>query len=181
VAGSGEPVAAPVATASAAPSARVPEVAYAKSTRPDEPRYARALAEADDPLEMQRLGLDAGASELVAALDDGGLVARVALAALPFAEDALLALGPLAERALAARAGAQKSGRTGDALPSANALLEVARALAERGPGDGEVADPEGVTRALTLFAQLAQDEALPEETRALAADAASAARGWWR
>lgn len=152
-----------------------------KSTRPEEPRYARALAAEGDLLELRRLGLDAGASELVDALDDGGRIAEVALAALPFAEDALLALGPLAERAKAARGGATKSARTGDGMPTAGALLEVARGLARSGPGDGEVADPEGVGRALALLDELAADGALPEETRALAADAARGIRGWER
>lgn len=177
-AGSGEPLAAPTPVASVAePRAR--EARYTKSARPEEPRYARALEAGEDPLELQRLGLDAGATELLEALDEGGRVAAIALGALPFAEDALLALGPLCDRALSVGAGASNSPRTGEALPTLEALLEVVRKLAQRGPEGRELADPDGVGRALAGLAKLAEDDGLPAETRALAADALQAIRGW--
>lgn len=177
--GSGDRAAAPLAAPSASASARAPVPTYTKSPRLTEARYVRALGAEDDRLELERLALDAGADELVDALDDGGALARVALAALPFADDGLGALGPLTARAEAARKGASMSARTGEAAPPLAALLETTRTLAERGPEDREVVDPDGVGRALHTLDGLVTDGALPAETRALAADAARAIRAW--
>src|SRR5262249_2063750 len=64
------------------------------------PRFGDPLgiqARGDDPLEKERLAVAVGAAGLLAGLDEGGEAAEVALAALPFADDAEIALVRLSD------------------------------------------------------------------------------------
>ncbi|HEU4536925.1 MAG TPA: thiamine biosynthesis protein, partial [Polyangiaceae bacterium] len=53
--------------------------------------WQRALAEPDDPIELDRLAATEGASGLLAGLEEGGAVGLAALRALPRADDAEIA------------------------------------------------------------------------------------------
>src|SRR5690606_18750197 len=131
----GEPSAAPASGAPGGASAQptalpVRPPARPASARAADPRWRLALGE--DPVERARLAEAEGASGLLDALDDGGEIADVALLALPYADDADLAFGPLAERALAAP--------PATAGPLVRALLEIAGRPAR----PREPLDPEG-------------------------------------
>lgn len=117
----------------------------------------------EDPLERARLAEAVGAAELLAAVDDGGEVAATALSALPFADDADIALGKLGERALAA----------GPAeLPP---LLQAILGIAGRPARPREPLDPEGGQACADAMLSIAARTALPKEVRALAVSAARA------
>lgn len=58
--------------------------------------WQRAMQGNDDPIELDRLADAEGATGLLVGLEEGGLVGIAALSALPFADDAELALGRLA-------------------------------------------------------------------------------------
>lgn len=148
--------------ASAAPaSSTAARAAPARSPRLDDPRWR--LAAGDDPLDRARLAEAEGAAGLLDALADGGEIARTALAALPAAPDAELALGPLAERALAAP--------PGEIEPILQALLEIVG----RPPAPREPLDPEGARAAAEAALTLAARRDLPAPARALAISAARA------
>ena len=61
------------------------------------PLWAAALATPEDAIELARLAEAEGATGLQVGLEEGGAVGLVALAALPFADDAELAMGRLSE------------------------------------------------------------------------------------
>ncbi|WP_437944473.1 thiamine biosynthesis protein [Sorangium sp. So ce281] len=143
-------------------SAASPSVApRPPSPRLTDPRWR--LAAGDDPLERARLAEAEGASGLLAALDDGGDIALTALRALPYADDADLALGPLAERARAV---------SGPSLPP---LLEALLGIAGRPPRPREPLDPDGARGAAAALVDLAGRRDLPSDQRALAISAARA------
>jgi len=136
-------------------------------SRERDPRWQRARG--DDPLERARLAEAEGAARLVEALDDGGEVAATALLALPYADDADLALGPVSQRALAAK--------PADLAPLLQALLEIAGRPAR----PREPLDPEGARAAGEALLALARRRDLPRDLRALAVSGARAlaARGY--
>jgi hypothetical protein len=151
--------ASPSASANAAPV--IPAVARPDSPRLKDPRWQRAGGE--DPADRQALADALGATGLVEALDDGSEIARTALSALPLADDADLALGPLARRALAA-SGADLG-----------AILEAILGIAGRPAGAREALDPEGAAEAGEAMITLASRTSLPREQRASAVSAARA------
>ncbi|WP_240806937.1 thiamine biosynthesis protein [Polyangium spumosum] len=140
------------ATASAPP---------ARSPRLDDPRWQRAMGE--DPAGLAALADALGATGLVEALGDGGVIQRTALLALPLADDADLALGPLGGRALVT---------TGEERA---AVLEALLGVAGRPADAREMLDPEGAGEAAAAVLSIANDASLPREHRALAVSAARA------
>ncbi|MGK3993413.1 thiamine biosynthesis protein [Sorangium sp. So ce1024] len=148
----------PSASATAQPSAAAPRP---PSPRLTDPRWRRAAD--DDPLEHARLAEAEGAAGLLAALEDGGDIADAALRALPYADDADLALGPLAERAAAAPA---------SSLPP---LLDALLGVAGRPPRPREPLDPDGARAAAAILLELSGRRDLPPEQRAVAISAARA------
>ncbi|WP_437694025.1 thiamine biosynthesis protein [Sorangium sp. So ce176] len=151
--------ASPPSSAAASPSASA--APRPPSPRLTDPRWLRAAG--DDPLEHARLAEAEGASGLLAALDDGGDIALAALRALPYADDADLALGPLAERARAAPA------------PSLPPLLDALLGVAGRPPRPREPLDPDGARAAAATLLELSGRRDLPAEQRAVAISAARA------
>ncbi|WP_437283114.1 thiamine biosynthesis protein [Sorangium sp. So ce375] len=149
------------AASSAAAAASPPAAPRPPSPRLTDPRWR--LAAGEDPLECARLAEAEGASGLLAALDDGGDIALTALRALPYADDADLALGPLAERARAA---------SGPLLPP---LLEALLGIAGRPPRPREPLDPDGARGAAAVLVELSARRDLPADQRALAISAARA------
>ncbi|AUX23468.1 thiamine biosynthesis protein [Sorangium cellulosum] len=131
------------------------------SPRLTDPRWRRAAG--DDPLELARLAEAEGATELLAALDDGGEIERTALRALPYADDADLGLAPLAERARAAP------------VASLGPLLEALLGIAGRPPRPREPLDPDGLRVAAAVLLELSGRQDLPAAQRALAISAARA------
>jgi hypothetical protein len=103
-----------------------------------------------------------GAAELVAAVEAGGPMGETALAALPFADDADVALGRLGDLAKADPA-------------RRRAVLAAMLGVAGRPREPRELLDPEGVRRAAEAVLGLAGDRTLPREDRALAISAARA------
>jgi hypothetical protein len=104
-----------------------------------------------------------GATELLLALDDGGQVAETALAALPFADDADIALGKLGSRALLAGP---------SDLPQ---LLEAILVIAGKPARPREPLDPEGARACAEAMIAIASRKSLPREARAVAVSAARA------
>lgn len=148
------PVVAPPATIAPPPSPRLTD-----------PRWLQASSTAgEDPLERARLAVSAGAAELLEGIADGGDTAVTALAALPYADDADLALGPLAELA---RRGAGVGGR--------RRVLVAILGIAGRPRQPREPLDPEGARRCGELLLTMAADHALPRDERSLALSAARA------
>jgi hypothetical protein len=144
---------------------RVPAPASVNThPRLDDPRWLAARS--DDPLEKARLAEAVGAAELLAGIGDGGETAETALAALPFADDAEIALGPLADRIATPEA-------TDGALR--HRLLSVILAVAGQPRRQREPLDPEGARRCGQVLLRLAADTSLPREDRALAVSAARA------
>ncbi|WP_437804930.1 thiamine biosynthesis protein [Sorangium sp. So ce1078] len=150
--------------ASSSPSS--PAASLSAAPRPPSPRLTDPrwrLAAGDDPLERARLAESEGASGLLAALEDGGDIALTALRALPYADDAELALAPLAERARAA------SG------PSLTPLLDALLGIAGRPPRPREPLDLDGARAAAAALVELSGRRDLPAEQRALAISASRA------
>lgn len=117
----------------------------------------------EDPAGLEALAHALGAAGLVEALGDGGVITRTALLALPLADDADLALGPLGKRALVAT--------DEDRAATLEALLGVAgRPATAR-----EHLDPEGAREAGAALLSIASNTSLPREHRALAVSAARA------
>ena len=146
------------ATASAAP--------LRASPRRTDPRWI--LAAADDPLDKARLALAVGAAELLEGVEDGGETAEIALAALPFADDAEVALGRLGELA---RAGG----------PGRRRILDAILGVAGQPGRQREALDREGPRRCGDAVLAVAADASAPREERALAVSAARALaeHGW--
>ena len=128
-----------------------------------DPRWLLASSSAgDDPLEKARLAVSVGAAELLDGIADGGDTAATALAALPYADDADIALGRLAELA------------RGDAASRRRVLLAIL-AIAGQPRRAREPLDPEGVSRCGELLLEMAADPALARDERSLAISAARA------
>jgi hypothetical protein len=116
-----------------------------------------------DPLDVQALAQAEGAAGLLEGVEDGGDLFRVACDALPFAEDADLALGRLGEIALLE-----------DAALSDAAVIVISR-IARRPPSRGEPLDPDGVASAARAVLTLATRADLPRPRRSHAISAARA------
>lgn len=124
-------------------------------------RWQRALAEPDDPVELDRLAIAEGASGLLAGLEEGGAVGLAALRALPRADDAEVALGRLAEILVQADARSLP--------PVIDAIEGVAlRPLAQR-----ERLDPLGAHASFDALVAVAKRTSLPKPTRARAVSVA--------
>ncbi|HTN82713.1 MAG TPA: thiamine biosynthesis protein [Sorangium sp.] len=149
---------APPSSSAAAPASAAPRP---PSPRLTDPRWRRAAG--DDPLEQARLAEAEGASGLLAGLEDGGDIAAAALRALPYADDADLALGPLAARARAAPP---------SSLPP---LLDALLGIAGRPPRQREPLDPDGARAAAAALVELSGRRDVPAEQRAVAISAARA------
>ncbi len=131
-----------------------------ESPRLRDPRWVEARGE--DLLQKGRLAIAVGTAELLAGLADGGETAETALLAIPFAEDAEIALGPLAEIA------------RGDAGRRRRVLAAIL-AVAGQPPQQREPLDPEGARRCGEVMLALARDVSVPRDERALAVSAARA------
>jgi hypothetical protein len=145
------------------PSASIP-APPPENPRLHDPRWIDARS--DDPLEKARLAVAVGAAALLAGLDDGGETAETALKAIPFADDAEIALGPLADR-LRRDASRRRS------------ILGAILGVAGQPPRQREPLDPEGARRCGEILVGLAADASLPREERALAVSAARALAEW--
>jgi hypothetical protein len=150
-------------------SASVPVVASvqassgppAPSPRRTDPLWLRARD--GDPAERIRLAIAVGASGLLDGVEDGGEVAVTALGALPYADDAELALGRLGELA-----------RAGTGSPR-RALLEAILGIAGQPRRQREALDPEGVKRCAEALLSIAAQVSVPRAERSLAVSAARA------
>jgi hypothetical protein len=145
------------------PSATAPPAP--ESPRLHDPRWLEARG--DDPLEKARLAVAVGAAELLAGADDEDRVADTALAALPYADDAQIALGRLGDLALD-RASPRGTARR-------RRVLEAILGIAGQPRRPTEPLDPEGARRCGRALLALAADRALPRDERALAVSAARA------
>jgi hypothetical protein len=151
----------PVAT-SAAPERLAPAAPAAprESSRIQDERWLRARDA--DPLEKERLAVAVGAAGLLAGLDDGGDTADTALLALPYADDAEVALGHLAALARA------DPGRR-------RRVLAAILGIAGRPPHPRDPLDLEGARRCADVMILLASDPSVPRDERAFALSAARA------
>ncbi|MBK9265295.1 MAG: thiamine biosynthesis protein [Polyangiaceae bacterium] len=148
----------PLSASAASPSSAA---GVTPSARLEDERWQRAKGE--DLADKQALADALGAAGLLDALDDGGDITTTALASLPLADDADVALGPLAKRALTAT------------NESRELLLSALLGIAGRPARAREWVDPEGAAEAGAAVLAIAKDEALPREHRALAVSAARA------
>jgi hypothetical protein len=121
------------------------------------------LARDEDPAERQRLALAVGAAGLLEGVDDGGDTAALALSALPYADDADLALGKLADLAQTADPAHRR------------ALLDTILTIAGHPRKSRELLDPEGVRRCAETMVALAARDAIPRDDRAIAVSIARA------
>jgi hypothetical protein len=143
-----------------------PASAQPLAPKPPSPRLSDPLwirGSDEDPLERARLAEAIGASELILGLDDGGQVANTALAALPFADDADIALGKLGSMALTAG--------PAELLP----ILEAILAIAGKPARPREPLDPEGARACGAAMLTVASRTSLPREPRSLAVSVARA------
>ena len=140
-------------------------VASPEAPRPpshaNDPRWRRAMG--DDPIEIERLALAVGAAELLEGVEEGGEPRRVALLALPHADDSDIALRRLGEIATAAKPG------------TAAQVLDAMLGIARRPRTQRELLDPEGVRAAGAALVAIASRPQAPREERALAVSAARA------
>ena len=154
---SGSPPASAPVVASALASSALP----APSPRRGDPLWLRARDA--DPAERMRLAIAVGASGLLDGVEDGGEIAATALGALPYADDAELALGRLGELARADGGGLRR------------ALLGAILGIAGQPRRQREALDPEGVKRCAEALLVIAVQASLPRAERALAVSAARA------
>jgi hypothetical protein len=124
-------------------------------------RWRRALAEPDDPIELDRLASAEGASGLLAGLEEGGAVGLAALRALPRADDAEVALRRLSEILLQADA---------RALPP---VLDAVEGVALGPRPQRERLDPVGEHAAFDALVAVAKRSDVPAPTRARAVSVA--------
>ena len=119
--------------------------------------WPQALAAPDDALELDRLADAEGCAGLLVGLEEGGAVGRTALRALPFADDAELAMGRLAEIA-----------RQADdaALPL---VLDAIEGIAQRPLHQREPLDPLGTHAAFDALVEIAKRDRTPPPWRAQA------------
>lgn len=151
-------------SASTAPNSAVdspPSGTQSPAARATDERWQRAKGE--DLADKQALADALGATGLVEALDDGGDIATTALLCLPLADDADLALAPLAKRL----SSSMNEWR--------EAYLVAILGIAGRPARSRESMDPEGAVEAGEAILAIAKNDGLPKEHRALAISAARA------
>lgn len=122
--------------------------------------WQRAMNAPDDPIELLRLAGAEGATGLMAGLEEGGASSVVALAALPYAEDADLAMGRLAEIVL------QADEKT------APLVIAAIAGIAQRPLRSTELLDPLGAHAAFDALVVVAKKDKLPADVRAQAVSA---------
>jgi len=145
----------------AAPPPALTGSAAAESPRRSDPLWQRAAG--DDPIERARLADAVGAAGLLEGVEDGGDIARTALAALPLADDGDIALRRLCEIATLAE-------------PAAiGPVLEAILGIAGRPRQQRELLDPEGVRACGEALVVMAGKSSLSRADRALAVSAARA------
>jgi hypothetical protein len=156
-----ETAASPSATVGASAIRVDATAAEAPSPRAGDARWLAARD--DDPAELMRLAAAEGAAGLLAGLVDGGATATTALRALPYADDAEAALGPLGKAALVA--------------PPAQlvALLGAILAVAGQPRRSREALDPEGARACGEAVISLAARADVARDERAVAVSAARA------
>lgn len=152
----------PAELADAAPPPSLTAVVDAESPRASDDLWKRATPAADaDPLDLARLADAEGAVGLLEGLEEGGATAETALAALPFADDAELALRRLSEIMRLSEG------------PLVAKVVDAAIGIASRPRTQTEPLDPEGAR--LCGEAAVALAASAPEAQ--LRADALSLAR----
>lgn len=124
-------------------------------------RWQRALAEPDDPIELDRLAASEGAAGLLVGLEEGGAVGLAALRALPRTDDAEVAMGRLGEILL------QADART---LPP---VLDAVEGIALGPLAQRERLDPLGAHATFDALVAVAKRSDLPRPTRARAVSVA--------
>jgi hypothetical protein len=145
-----------------APGAKPAESAHVRITeRASAPAWLAARE--GDAMALARLADVAGASGLLEGVEDGGDVRHTALLALPYAEDADVALGRLAERALTEQGADRQE------------VLTAMLGVAHRQRDQREPLDLEGARRAFDIALALSQRASLAPEDRALAGSIARA------
>ncbi|PIE06242.1 MAG: hypothetical protein CSA75_00545 [Sorangium cellulosum] len=125
----------------------------------DDSLWRRAMTEKDD-IDLASLADREGASGLLNAVEQGGDVGRTALKALPYAHDAPVALGRLAELSLLTREASQ--------LMVIQTILEIALTR----PAFGEPVDEGGRQACTMALLHIARDEKSADRSRALAISA---------
>jgi len=155
------PSEAPVAPVASAGVTSSPAGTASPGARAADERWQRAKGE--DLADKQALADALGATGLLEALDDGGDITTTALECLPLADDAELALGPLAKRVIAAT------------NESREAYLKALLDIAGRPARAREAIDPDGAVEAGAAVLELAKNTSLPREHRALAISTARA------
>lgn len=162
---SGQTTGSPVATATGVQSRPRPRPLRGepegKSPRRRDARWQRALA--GEPLDVRALARAEGAAGLLEGVEDGGDLFQIACEALPYADDAEIALGRLGEIAL-----------LDDAALSRTAVVTIHR-IAGGPPSRGEPLDPDGVSSAAAAVLAIAKDTSLDRDRRARAVSAARA------
>jgi len=147
--------------ADAAPPPALTGSGAADSPRRSDPLWQRAAGE--DPLERARLAEAVGAAGLLEGVEDGGEIAKTALAALPYADDADIALRRLCEIAIQAQP------------PALAPVLEAVLGVAGQPRRQRELLDPEGVRACGEALVAIAGRSQLGKPDRALAVSAARA------
>lgn len=157
-----EPAVASASVASGADSVAVPSLDPGPPARPT-PLASDALwtrAAGGDPIDLERLANREGSRGLLEGFDAGGTLALTALAALPAADDAPLALGRLC--AVLPRV---KPAAVGP-------LLVAVQAIASRVPAPAERVDPRGASSCRPVLDALAASSGVAPHDRDLASSA---------
>ena len=119
--------------------------------------WRAALAAPDDAIELARLAEAEGATGLLVGLEEGGATGVVALAALPYAEDAELAMQRLSEIVVQVDA------------PAMLAVLDTIEGIVQRPRRQTEPLAPLGLHAAFDALLSLAKRTDLAPEARARA------------
>lgn len=146
-----------IADAAPAPALKAERPVPARFTQ--DVLWARAMNEGDD-IDLAALADREGATGLLEAFEQGGQVARTALAALPFAPDAPVAYRRLGEVALLTKGETQR------------AIIRAAHDVAVRPRRFGEPVDEGGTELCAKALLHIANDEGAPRDNRALAVSA---------
>lgn len=151
------------------PAELVPDAAVAAdSAAANSGLWRAAIAASDDPIELARLAEVEGAAGLLAGLEEGGGVGVVALLALPYADDAEIAMQRLAE--IVVQVDAQAMG----------AVIDAMEGIVQQPRRQIEPLAPMGLHTAFDALLSLAKRTDLPAPVRARAISVARliAARG---
>jgi hypothetical protein len=119
--------------------------------------WQRAMLGQDDPIELTRLANAEGATGLLVGLEEGGASSVVALAALPYAEDAEVAMGRLAQILVQSDA------------KSAPLVIACMEGIMQQPVRSTELLDPLGVHAAFDALVAVAKSDKWPAAVRAQA------------